>query len=386
MTRSNPQAPGGGGCPAGGYTGSNAVSLPNDTVPADGQCYQYTLTGTDRVGNTSTYRTNVLVDTTGPAGGSVSYADGLSSLSAISVDWDSGTDGRVRNRAGARRPRDRVAERLDLRQLRQLHHDRRERSRQPDRRLERLRRQLLRVPDRRHEQRRRLVDLLVGLRHEADERVADPARSGEPGGRLPAAARRSSSARPPRTCPGSSQLTTVGQNGVTQATWQGKSSGPITSAPAADSTPTNPPFDSGVYTWDGSAVTDTIQLTRDPGATVDIAQRRRPTSTTRRARSTTRTARTRAIPSTSRRRRATASPASAARRCERSEAPLTGATCGAWSSFAPVTLNGGGNDTTVADNTCYRYQLVVTDNVGNTLHGRFRRASRRSRTSRRRRS
>ena len=51
---------------------------------------------------------------------------------------------------------------------------------------------------------------------------------------------------------------------------------------------------------------------------------------------------------------------------ERSEAPLTGATCGAWSSFAPITLNGGGNDTTVLDNTCYRYQLVVTDNVGNT--------------------
>ena len=50
---------------------------------------------------------------------------------------------------------------------------------------------------------------------------------------------------------------------------------------------------------------------------------------------------------------------------ERSEAPLTGATCGAWSSFAAITLNGGGNDTTVLDNTCYRYQLVVTDNVGN---------------------
>ena len=50
---------------------------------------------------------------------------------------------------------------------------------------------------------------------------------------------------------------------------------------------------------------------------------------------------------------------------ERSEAPLTGATCGAWSSFTPVTLNGGG-DTTVLDSTCYRYQLVVTDNVSNT--------------------
>ena len=92
VTRSDPQAPTLGLCPGAGYTGANAVTLPNDTVPADGQCYQYTLTGTDRVGNVATYRTNVLVDTTGPAGGSVSYADGLSSLSAINVDWDSGTD------------------------------------------------------------------------------------------------------------------------------------------------------------------------------------------------------------------------------------------------------------------------------------------------------
>ena len=44
----------------------------------------------------------------------------------------------------------------------------------------------------------------------------------------------------------------------------------------------------------------------------------------------------------------------------------TRATCGAFSGFAPVTLNGSGDDTTVTDNTCYTYQLVVTDNVGNT--------------------
>ena len=51
---------------------------------------------------------------------------------------------------------------------------------------------------------------------------------------------------------------------------------------------------------------------------------------------------------------------------QRSETTLTGATCGAtWSAFAPVTLSGG-NDTTVADSMCYRYQVVVTDNVGNS--------------------
>ena len=51
------------------------MSLPTDTVLADG-CYEYTLTGTDRVGNVATYQTIVLVDTTGPTGGSISYVDG----------------------------------------------------------------------------------------------------------------------------------------------------------------------------------------------------------------------------------------------------------------------------------------------------------------------
>ena len=70
---------------------------------------------------------------------------------------------------------------------------------------------------------------------------------------------------------------------------------------------------------------------------------------------------------------------------QRSETTLTGATCGAtWSAFAPVTLSGG-NDTTVADSTCYRYQVVVTDHVGNS--STFASASvARFRTSPRRRS
>src|SRR5206468_1102363 len=48
--------------------------------------------GTDNVGNVNAYTTNALVDTTGPAGGSIAYANGQSNLSAVSVDWDSGTD------------------------------------------------------------------------------------------------------------------------------------------------------------------------------------------------------------------------------------------------------------------------------------------------------
>jgi len=61
-------------------------------VPSDGQCYQYTLTGTDNVGNTATFQTIVLVDTSGPTGGSLSYVDGLASLGSVTIDWVGGSD------------------------------------------------------------------------------------------------------------------------------------------------------------------------------------------------------------------------------------------------------------------------------------------------------
>src|SRR5205823_13539278 len=65
------------------------------------------------------------------------------------------------------------------------------------------------------------------------------------------------------------RLTTLGAIGVTSATWQGKT-GSLQSAPATDTTATNPPFFSGIYTWDGTApLSASIQLSRDPGATVD---------------------------------------------------------------------------------------------------------------------
>ena len=77
ITRSNAQAPSSPGvCPAGGYSGAIAASSP-DTVPTDGQCYQYTLTGTDHVGNTATVTSTILVDTTVPSTPTVTFS-GLS--------------------------------------------------------------------------------------------------------------------------------------------------------------------------------------------------------------------------------------------------------------------------------------------------------------------
>ena len=78
ITRSNAQAPSSPGvCPAAGYSGATVVTSP-DTVPTDGQCYVYTLTGTDNVGNFATIATSpILVDTTVPSTPAVTFS-GLS--------------------------------------------------------------------------------------------------------------------------------------------------------------------------------------------------------------------------------------------------------------------------------------------------------------------
>ncbi|HEV8462440.1 MAG TPA: Ig-like domain-containing protein [Gaiellaceae bacterium] len=66
ITRSAGQSPTGGVCPGSGYTGSTVVTSP-DTGVTNGQCYVYTLTGTDNVGNVATVASSaVLVDTTAP--------------------------------------------------------------------------------------------------------------------------------------------------------------------------------------------------------------------------------------------------------------------------------------------------------------------------------
>ena len=78
ITRSNAQAPlSPGVCPGSGYTGSTVVTSP-DTVPTDGQCYVYTLTGTDNVNNVATLASSpILVDTTAPSTPTVTFS-GLS--------------------------------------------------------------------------------------------------------------------------------------------------------------------------------------------------------------------------------------------------------------------------------------------------------------------
>ncbi|HEY8647234.1 MAG TPA: hypothetical protein VIL77_15295, partial [Gaiellaceae bacterium] len=68
ITRSNGQAVAANACPVGGYSGSNAIAASPDLTVVSGQCYVYTLTATDNVGNVSTWTTSpVLVDTSAPS-------------------------------------------------------------------------------------------------------------------------------------------------------------------------------------------------------------------------------------------------------------------------------------------------------------------------------
>ena len=81
ITRSNAQLPSipGVSCPAGGYVGATVVPTSPDTVPTDGMCYVYTLTGTDNVGNTATVTSSpILVDTSVPT--ATAATAGVSSL------------------------------------------------------------------------------------------------------------------------------------------------------------------------------------------------------------------------------------------------------------------------------------------------------------------
>ena len=83
ITRSSPQAASNGICPGSGYTGSTVVTSP-DTVPTDGQCYVYTLTGTDNVGNVASIATTnpILVDTTPPSAPTLAFSAFTSAYAA----------------------------------------------------------------------------------------------------------------------------------------------------------------------------------------------------------------------------------------------------------------------------------------------------------------
>jgi hypothetical protein len=366
VTRSNPVTPTlGGGCPAGPYAGATVVPGATDTVPSDASCYEYTLTGTDNVGNVDTYHAIVLVDTTGPAGGSVSYANGPLSLSGIPVSWSSGTDdqsglaGTVLERASAALSGSTCGSFGSFSPILGAT------SPYVDTNVSAGNCYAYRV----------VVTNNTGVSSTfssvsvAQLTAASPFQlaPGNPAGAyLPQGGTTLFLGPNAQNLPWKLELTADGRSGVTQATWQGKSSGPITSAPAADSTPTNAPFYSGVYKWDGTPVNDTIQLTRDPSATVDLltvsSDLNAPTGSVSYTDGTYSSHSVHVNTSAG-----DGESGVASTQVERSEAPLVGATCGAWSSFAPVTLNGSGNDTTVVDNTCYRYQVVITDNVGNTF-------------------
>ena len=49
---------------------------------------------------------------------------------------------------------------------------------------------------------------------------------------------------------------------------------------------------------------------------------------------------------------------------QRASATLSAGSCGSFGAYAPVTLTGGA-DTTVVSGNCYRYQYLISDNVGN---------------------
>ena len=169
--------------------------------PTDGQCYQYTLTGTDNVGNTATLQTIVLVDTTGPAGGSVSYVDGLASLSSVSVDWVTRHRRRVRHRA--RSQIERATATLTgstCGSFGGFTHARRGPTVSPTVDSSVAAGNCYAYRHRRHEQRGRRLDVLVAVGREDHERLADHRLRRATRPALPRAARRSGSARRPRTC------------------------------------------------------------------------------------------------------------------------------------------------------------------------------------------
>ncbi len=357
LTRSAPQSATTGSCPASGYTGANAVVLPNDTVPADG-CYEYTLTGTDNVGNVSTYKTIVLVDTSGPTGGSISYLDGASSLSNIQISWSSGTDGEsgiggtVLERAtapvtgstcgalggftpvlGATSPYIDTSVAAGNCYAYEIV-----------------------VTNNAGVSSTFSSASIARLTNASPITIAgSPAGTHVSGSTLwlgPAAAGN----------PFTLELTAAGANGVTSTTWPAD----VGALAGAGSTANASPFTSAPYTWNGSAVNDTLNVTRAPNTTADqftvSSDLNAPTGSIGYPNG----------PLTSHSVPVTSSAGDgdsgvAGTQVMRASAALVGSTCGSFSPYSQVTLDGSGNDTTVADNTCYTYQLVVTDNVGNTF-------------------
>ena len=131
-------------------------------------------------------------------------------------------------------------------------------------------------------------------------------------------------------------------------------------------TPSAAPFASDSYTWSGTPA-GTVEVTRQPTGTVDslnvVADTTAPSGSIDYVDGINAS---HSVTITTSAADAGGSGVSGGQ-VLRSETPLTASTCdtASWTAFAPIALSGGA-DTNVADNHCYRYEYVVTDNVGNS--------------------
>ncbi|HET7572565.1 MAG TPA: hypothetical protein VFJ77_07850 [Gaiellaceae bacterium] len=78
-------------CPSYGSASDISGTNPTHESSLATDCYRYTLTGTDNVGNATTIQYVVKVDRTGPSGGSISYFDGPTTASSVPVNFDRGS-------------------------------------------------------------------------------------------------------------------------------------------------------------------------------------------------------------------------------------------------------------------------------------------------------
>jgi uncharacterized repeat protein (TIGR02059 family) len=362
LTRSDPVAPSAGSCPGSGYSGAVAVAVSggaaSDTVPTDGKCYEYTLTGTDRVGNTATYKAIVLVDTTAPTGGTVDAPAGLTSLAKISVDWNAGSDAESGISSVDVQRADSALNGATCDPLGGFTTIVTNASTSP------------------------IIDSAVSAGHCYQYRIVVTNRAGVQATFTSSSVTQLTNASPialtgsptgaylsgstlylgPSATSFALELTDLGQNGVTSADW---SAGTGTLSGTAG-TANTAPFGSNAYTWSGTPG-GTVDVTRQPTGTVDmlnvVADTTAPSGSidyvdgVNASHSVTITT--------------SAADAGgsgvAVGQVLRSETALTGSTCDTanWTAFTPISLSGGA-DTTVADNHCYRYEYVVSDNVGNS--------------------
>jgi hypothetical protein len=362
LTRSDPQSPVAGVCPGAGYTGSNAVGGASDTVPTDGRCYEYTLTGTDHVGNSATFTTIVLVDTTGPTGGSISYVDGLASVNAIPVAWNPGND-----------PESGVGTVT-------IH---REEAPLSGTTCGTFGNDTTSTPGSSP-----FVDTSVSAGTCYRYSLESTSNAGVASTFTSASVAKLTSASPITTANGNPagvylagstlwvgplsanlpfklQLTNLGRQGVDEATWRGKT-GTLSSAPGSDFVANSAPFQSSPYTWDGTpGLNDTIAVNRVSGGADDTISVRSDTAAPSGVSISYAggAVSSHAVAITTGGSDGDSGVASVL--VERASAPLTGTTCGTWTAFGAVTL-AGGSDTGLADETCYQYRVTVTDNVGNS--------------------